>query len=190
MVAHAGSVAVRLLSDRVGLTSGLSTALSRRSFRPVHDRGRVLVDVAVMLAGGGEAIGDIDTLRHQGQVLGPVASPPTVWRALDELTPARLKKVSRARARTRAAVWARLPGGRPPASPVAGTLLPQQVVVLDVDATIVVAHSEKEQARATFKRSFGFHPLGCGATTPASCWPCSYVRGTPTPTTPPTTSRC
>ena len=88
VVAHAGSVAVRLLADRVGLTGGLSTALTRRSFRPVHDRGRVLVDLAVLLADGGEAIADIDVLRHQSQVLGPVASAPTVWRALDELTPA------------------------------------------------------------------------------------------------------
>ena len=53
VVAHAGSVAVRLLADRVGLTGGLSTALTRRSFRPVHDRGRVLVDLAVLLADGG-----------------------------------------------------------------------------------------------------------------------------------------
>ena len=74
VVAHAGSVAVRLLADRVGLTGGLSTALSRRSFLPVHDRGRVLVDLAVLLADGGEAIADIDVLRHQRQVLGPVAS--------------------------------------------------------------------------------------------------------------------
>lgn len=160
MVAHAGGVAVRLLADRVGLTGALSKGLTRRSFTPVHDRGRVLVDVATMLAGGGEAIADIDTLRHQGQVLGPVASAPTVWRALDELSPARLGKVATARAKTRRGVWARLPGGRPPASAVAGTYLPEDVVVLDVDATIVVAHSEKEQARATFKGTFGFHPIG------------------------------
>jgi hypothetical protein len=138
----------------------LSTALTRRSFTPGHDRGRVLVDVATMLAGGGEAIADIDTLRHQGQLLGPVASAPTVWRALAELTPARLRRVEQARARTRAAVWARLPGGGPPAATVAGVSLPEDLVVLDVDATIVIAHSEKENARATFKRTFGFHPIG------------------------------
>jgi len=160
VVAHAGGVAVRLLADRVGLTQALSLALARRSFTPVHDRGRVLVDVATMLAGGGEAIADIDTLRHQGQVLGPVASPPTVWRALAELTPARLRRVEQARAKTRAGVWARLPDGRPPAATVAGVSLPADLVVLDVDATIVIAHSEKEQARATFKRTFGFHPIG------------------------------
>ena len=159
MVAHAGGVAVRLLADRVGLTEALSVALARRSFTPVHDRGRVLVDVATMLTGGGEAIADIDTLRHQEHVLGPVASAPTVWRALAELTPARLRRVEQARAKTRAEVWARLPGGRPPASTVAGVSLPADLMVLDVDATIVVAHSEKENARATFKRTFGFHPV-------------------------------
>jgi hypothetical protein len=57
-------VAVRLLADQVGLTGGLSRALTRRSFRPVHDRGRVLVDLAVLLADGGEAIADIDVLPH------------------------------------------------------------------------------------------------------------------------------
>ncbi len=63
VVAHAGGAAVRLLADQVGLTSELSGALTRRGFVPGHDRGQVLVDVATMLAGGGEAIADIDTLR-------------------------------------------------------------------------------------------------------------------------------
>lgn len=165
VVAHAGSVGLRLLADRVGLTAELSKAMARRSFVPVHDRGRVLVDVATMIADGGEAIADIDVLRHQGQVLGPVASPPTVWRALDEVKPARLKKIATARARTRRHVWAQIPGGVP-ASKVAGTDL-GATVVLDVDATIVIAHSEKENASPTFKKTFGFHPLGvwCDNTT-------------------------
>jgi hypothetical protein len=157
VVAHAGSVAVRLLADRTGLTAELSKALTRRSFVPVHDRGQVLVDVAVMIADGGEAIADIDVLRHQSSVLGPVASPPTVWRALDELTPAALKRIDAARARTRRHVWAQLEDI--PASTVADTDL-GDVVVLDVDATLVTAHSEKEQAAATFKKGFGYHPLG------------------------------
>ena len=118
VVAHAGGTAVRLLAEQVGLTRELSGALSRRGFVPGHDRGQVLVDVATMLAGGGEAIADIDTLRHQEEVLGSVASAPTVWRALDELTPARLKRVEKARARTRARVW-ELAGG-PPAARAAG----------------------------------------------------------------------
>ena len=160
-MAHAGSVGLRLLADRTGLTAEVSRALTRRSFTPVHDRGRVLVDVAVMLADGGEAIADIDVLRHQTQVLGPVASAPTVWRALDELTPAALKRIQTARARVRRHVWSQLAASDAglPASKVAGTDL-GAVVVLDVDATIVVAHSEKESASATFKRTFGFHPLG------------------------------
>lgn len=158
VVAHAGSVGLRLVADRTGLTGELSAAMTRRSFIPVHDRGRVLVDVAVMLADGGEAIADIDVLRHQAGVLGPVASPPTVWRALDEVTPGGLKKIATARARSRRHVWAQVPGGLP-ASKVAGTDL-GATVVLDVDATIVIAHSEKEQASPTFKRTFGYHPLG------------------------------
>lgn len=159
VVAHAGSVATRLLADRTGLTGELSKAMLRRGFVPVHDRGRVLTDVAVMLADGGEAIADIDVLRHQGGVLGPVASPPTVWRTLDEVTPGRGKKIQRARARARRHVWSRLPGGVP-ASRVAGTDLDAGLIVLDVDATIVVSHSEKERAAPTFKRTFGYHPLG------------------------------
>lgn len=58
----------------------VSKAMARRNFVPVHNRGRVLADVAVMLADGGEAIAGIDVLRYP-RVLGPVASPPTVWRA-------------------------------------------------------------------------------------------------------------
>ncbi len=64
VMAHAGSAATRMLADRTRLTSELSKALRRRSFTPVHDRGRVLVDVAVMLADSGEAIADIEVLRH------------------------------------------------------------------------------------------------------------------------------
>jgi DDE family transposase len=164
VVAHAGSVAVRLLADRVGLTDHLSAALQRRSFVPRHDRGRVLVDLAVMLAAGGEAIADIDTLRHQHDVFGPVASPPTVWRALDELTGPALRRVEKARAKTRRHVWAQL--GTLPVSKVADVDL-GDLVVIDVDATLVTAHSEKEQAAATFKGGFGYHPIGvwCDNTT-------------------------
>ena len=158
LVPLAGAVAVRLLADRVGLSEGLSTALARRGFTPGHDRGQVWVDVATMLAAGGEAIADIDTLRHQTQLLGPVASAPTVWRTLDESGPSALTRVEKARVRTRRHVWDLLPDGLP-ASKVAGTDL-GETVVLDVDATLVTAHSEKQQARATFKGGFGFHPLG------------------------------
>ena len=165
VVAHAGSAGLRLLADRVGLVSALSVALAQRSFTPCHDRGRVLADVAVMIADGGEAIADIDVLRHQAPLLGAVASAPTVWRTLSGLTAARLGRVAKARARVRRRVWSLLPGGLP-ASTVADTDL-GEVVVLDVDATIVVAHSDKERAGPTFKGTFGFHPIGvwCDNTT-------------------------
>ena len=101
VVPLAGVVAVRLLADRVGLTERLSAALARGGFVPMHDRGQVWVDVATMLAAGGEAIADIDTLRHQTAVLGPVASPPTVWRSSDEVTPAALRRVEKVRAKVR-----------------------------------------------------------------------------------------
>jgi len=94
-----------------------------------------------------------------------VASAPTVWRALAELSPARVKRIQTARARVRRHVWTRLPEGVP-ASTVANTDL-GGVVVLDVDATLVTTHSEKEHAAATFKGGFGYHPIGvwCDNTT-------------------------
>jgi len=164
-VAHAGSAGLRFLADRIGLTGELSTALARRGFVPRHDRGQVLTDVAVMLADGGEAIADIDVLRHQSPLLGSVASAPTVWRTLAALSTARRGRIDAARARVRRHVWSLLPDGLP-ASRVADTDL-GDVVVLDVDATIVIAQSEKESATPTFKGSFGFHPIGvwCDNTT-------------------------
>ena len=160
VVAHAGNVATRLLADQVGLTGALSAAMTRRGFTPTHDRGRVLVDVAVLIAGGGEAIADIDVLRHQSEVLGSVASAPTVWRALDEVTAAVAKRIHEARATVRAHVWSQLPGGVP-ASRVADTDL-GDVVALDVDATLVTTHSEKENAASTFKRGFPSTSIASG----------------------------
>ncbi len=157
VVALAGSAAVRQLADRVGLTGQLSRALTRRHFVPVHDRGRVLVDMATVLTAGGEAIADIDTVRHE-PLWGGVASPATVWRTLDEVSPAALTRIGKARARVRRHVWSQLPHGLP-ASRAAGTDL-GDTVVIDVDATLVTAHSEKERAAANFKGGFGFHPLG------------------------------
>src|SRR5271166_2006800 len=101
VVSHAGSAATRLLADRTGLTGVLSAALARRGFAPLHDRGRVVTDLAVAIADGATAISDIDILRHQEELFGPVASDSTVWRALAGLDPAALARISKARARTR-----------------------------------------------------------------------------------------
>jgi len=157
VVSHVGAALLRMLSDRAGLTGALSGALARRGWWPVHDRGRVLADLAVMIADGGEAICDIDVLRHQGEVFGPVASAATCWRALDEIGPAQLRRIDKARARARARVWALM--GQLPAARAAGRDIGDGVVVLDVDSTIVIAHSDKDGAAATYKHTFGFHPI-------------------------------
>ena len=157
VVSHVGAALLRLLADRAGLTGALSAGLARAGWWPVHDRGRVLVDLAVMIADGGEAIADIDVLRHQREVFGPVASDTTVWRALDEIGAVQLRRIAKARAKVRARMW-QLFGG-PPTARAAGRDIGAGVVVLDVDSTIVLAHSEKEGAAATYKHSYGFHPI-------------------------------
>jgi Transposase DDE domain group 1 len=157
VVSHVGAALLRLLADRAGLSQALSAGLARRGWWPGHDRGRVAVDLAVMIADGGEAICDIDVLRHQGEVFGPVASAATCWRALDEIGDVQLRRIAKARAQVRARVWALL-GAVPPAR-AAGRDIGDGVVVLDVDSTIVLAHSEKEGAAPTYKSTFGFHPI-------------------------------
>ncbi|MFG2106501.1 IS1380 family transposase [Micromonospora chersina] len=95
-------------------------------------------------------------LRHQREVFGSVASDTTVWRALDEIGAVQLRRIAKARARVRARMW-QLFGG-PPTARAAGRDIGAGVVVLDVDSTIVIAHSDKEGA-ATYKHSYGFHPI-------------------------------
>jgi hypothetical protein len=157
VVSHVGAALLRLLADRAGLTGALSAALARSGRWPVHDRGRVLVDLAVLIADGGEAIADIDVLRHQQEVFGSVASDTTVWRMLDELDGVRLRRIAAARARVRARLW-QLCGGPPPAT-AAGRQIGAGVVVLDIDSTIVLAHSDKDGAAPTYKHTYGFHPM-------------------------------
>jgi hypothetical protein len=160
VVSHAGSAAVRVIADGTGLTAGLSKALRRRGFAPVHDRGRVLADAAVMIAGGGTVMSDLATLRDQGELFGPVASDPTLWRALNEIGPVQRDRLARARARTRAHVWGLIQArhGRIPPSRVGERDLGATVVVR-MDASILISHSDKEQAAGTFKRTYGHHPL-------------------------------
>jgi len=160
VVSRAGSAATRLLADRTGLTGGLSGALARRGFAPLHDRGRVLTDLAVAIADGATTIGEIDVLRHQQELFGPVASDSTAWRVLAGCDGAAITRIGAARARTRRHVWdliAARHGGIPPARAAGRDL--GDVVVIRLDATIVVAHSDKEQARGTFKGTYGHHPL-------------------------------
>jgi hypothetical protein len=140
VVSHVGAALLRMLADRAGLTAALSAGLARTGWWPVHDRGRLLVDLAVMIADGGEAICDIDVLRHQQEVFGPVASDTTVWRALDEIGAVQLRRIAKARAKVRARMWTLF--GGPPTAKAAGRHIGAGVVVLDVDSIIVIAHRQ------------------------------------------------
>jgi hypothetical protein len=140
---------------RTAWASGLAAALSSglRTWRPAraaHDPGKVLLDLAVAVALGGDCLADVALLRAQPQLFGPVASDPTVSRlvaVLAEDVDAAVAAIRAARAFARERVWSRH-------RPVADGM-----VVVDLDATLVTAHSEKEGASPTFKRGFGFHPL-------------------------------
>src|SRR5690606_21215154 len=108
VVAHSGSVALRALAERTGLTGAVSSVLARRGFDPVHDRGRVLADTAVMIADGGRVMSDLAVLRDQGELFGPIASDPTLWRTLDGVDARIRDRLAAARARTRRHVWAQI----------------------------------------------------------------------------------
>jgi hypothetical protein len=107
VVGHAGTRLLADVAEATGLTGTCGEALAGvRQRRGVHDPGRVAVDLAVMLAGGGEAISDLAVLRNQGQLFGPVASDATAWRLLSELDTAMLGQLQQARAKARELAWA------------------------------------------------------------------------------------
>lgn len=162
VVGHAGARLLADLADATGLTAAYSAALrSLRPRRTGHDPGRIATDLAVMLADGGEAIADLAVLRDQGEVFGPVASTPTAWRLLADTDDRTLTALCSARAHAREVAWmqAAETGEGIPAARAGGRELPG--LVLDLDATLVTCHSEKEQAAPTYKGGFGFHPLLC-----------------------------
>jgi hypothetical protein len=154
VVAHVGLHALGSLADRLGLGAALSSAIpwGGRGV-PVHDRGKVLVHCALVLAGGGESCLDIEHLRIGEDLFGPVPSDTTVARSFHEISPETRDDMAKAVAPVRAAVWERSPA-------TAGT----DPVLLDIDASLVDVHSEnKEQAAPTFKGGYGFHPMFCFA---------------------------
>ena len=112
LVAHTGMLPLRLLAQRLGLTCGLSAGMRRRGFDPVYDRGQVLVDLALMLIDGGEAISDFQALAHLAPVIGPVPSTPTVWRTLNETGDLQLARVNAAVVEFRWHWWGLLAAGR------------------------------------------------------------------------------
>lgn len=157
LVSSTGGVLLQQTARLAQLDRTLSTALAPwRSPRATHDPGKVFLDLATAVALGGDCAADIAVIRAQPDVFGQVASDPTVSRLVAALAAdvdSATTAIRSARAAARARVWARrrpLPG-RP------GRRGGQ--VIIDLDATLVTAHSEKEHAAPTFKRGFGFHPL-------------------------------
>ena len=161
LIGHAGAVLLRRCADRAGLTGALNGALPRGAGPGWWDRGTVLVCLATAIVLGATSMSDIGLLAHQALVFAEPPSEATVRRALAGLDPALLGRLGKARAKVRARVWGLLER-RPQGFPwllVAGKLLTGWVVI-DLDATLITAHSPKQGAAATFKRGFGFHPLG------------------------------
>jgi len=157
-VGQAGGVLLTEAVTVAGLDAALSAALaSWRKPLAVHDPGKVVLDLAVSLLLGGDCLADIGLLRAEPGVYGRVASDPTVSRTIDALATdaaAALKALDVARAAARVRVWA-LAGQHAPDHRMTAAA----PLVIDIDATLVTAHSEKESAMPTFKRGFGFHPL-------------------------------
>ena len=149
VVSHAGSALLRELATETGLAGAVTGALldTYRGF-PVHMPGQVFADLAVAIADGADAVTGIEVLRDREALFGRVASMPTAWRLLDRIDAVHLDRVRAARAVARRRAWeagaAPEPGGE---------------LRVDFDATISIAHSEKQDAAATWKKTFGFHPL-------------------------------
>jgi Transposase DDE domain group 1 len=161
LVGHAGAVLLRKLADQCGLTSALGAALGRAGKFPLVDRGMALVSMAVAIALGARSMSDIAVLAHQEPVFGAAPSDTTVRRTLELADARTLDKIARARAAVRGHVW-QLVCARPTGFPwlaVAGKLLAGWLVI-DLDATLITAYSDKEGAAPTWKKGYGFHPLG------------------------------
>jgi hypothetical protein len=148
LVSHAGSALLGQIADKSGLTQALSVSLAGlKARRCGHDPGHVVRDLAVMLADGGDCLADLAALRDQDALFGSVASDSTAFRLIDRIasTPGLLDAVAGAHARAREHVWNQV--GAP------------DRVTIEVDATLIASHSEKEGAAGTFKGGYGFYPL-------------------------------
>jgi len=158
LISSSGALLIREAIRVAGLDRRLSAAMSPwRPNRAVHDPGKVLLDLATAVALGGDCLADLAAVRAQPAVFGPVASDPTVSRLFSALAAdveASVAAIREVRALARASVWER----RRPLAGTAGKRAGGQVI-LDIDATLVTAHSEKENAEPTHKRGFGFAPM-------------------------------
>jgi hypothetical protein len=158
IVSQAGAVALLATASAVGMDRALSQALTPwRKPLAVHDPGKIVLDLAVAVAIGGDCAADVSVLRCEPKVFGSVASDPTVSRTIAALSadaPKVLSALTAARAAARARAW-----------DAAGEHAPDHGIdadnplTIDLDATLLDAHSDKEQATPTWKKGFGFHPL-------------------------------
>lgn len=148
LVSHAGSALLAQVAERTGLTRALSLGLAgMKQRRSGHDHGHVIRDLAVMLADGGDCLADLGALGDQESLFGNVASPSTAFRLVDRIAGDRegLERLRAAHAQARACVWKLL--GAP------------ERLTIDLDATLIGSHSEKEGAAGNFKGGYGFHPI-------------------------------
>jgi len=154
VVAHVGLHALGAFADRLRFGHSLSAAISFTGERaPLHDRGKVLVQAMLMLAGGGEACADIEHLRSQPALFGSVASDSTLYRCFRDIDAATLSGLWDAIGEVRTGVWRR-------SAATTGTA----TVVLDIDSSLHQIHSEnKAETAPNYKGGFGFHPIYCFA---------------------------
>jgi hypothetical protein len=148
LVSHAGTALLGQVADKSGLTRALSRELAGLKRRQSgHDQGRVIRDLAVMLADGGDCLADLGALGDQQSLFADVASASTAFRLVARIAsdPAGLDRLRAAHARARACVW-KLAGA------------PEHLTI-DLDATLIASHSEKEGAAGNFKGGYGFHPI-------------------------------
>ena len=146
LISHSGAFLVSELADKLGLTSALSKAMApTRKRRSAHDPGRVLRDLATSITDGGDCVSDLGVLAGQVDLFGEVASESTAHRVIQSIGPDQLEAIRAARATARSNAWRA--GARP------------ETLTIDLDATLVQAHSEKDQAAGNYKGGFGFHPL-------------------------------
>ncbi len=147
LVSHAGAALLAELADRSGLTEAMSVAMEECGINwNTHDPGVVLTHLGVAVADGADCLADLAALKNQEELFGPVASVATAWRALQATTSTELRAIPVALATARERVWAQCP--------------PEGPIIIDIDSTLVTAHSEKEDAAPTYKHGFGFNPLG------------------------------
>jgi len=148
LVSHAGSALLAGVAEKTGLTRALSIGLGEvRQRRGRHDPGRVIADLAVMLADGGDCLADLGAMRDQAPLFGQVASASTAFRLVDQVAGDRggLERLRAAHARARSRAWKLI--GAP------------SELTIDLDATLISAHSDKEGAAGNFKGGYGFHPM-------------------------------